>query len=121
MDNFEDLSTKPSGLFAREERSIRRGEFLPISERKYPRQGEIWRHQSGGPEYPTYYVKIVTMAFEVNNPKVIYSRCDENGIYVSIRFDKPDGTEVIMPQPFCDSLDDFLLLYERFKTSSLSI
>lgn len=122
MDNSEDFSTKTAGFFAREERSILRGDVISILEKNYPREGEIWKAKNGRETlYPTYFVKIVTMAYDCLTPIVIYNVCEENGIYKSIREDRPDGSELIIHQPFCTNLFEFYSHYERYKNSSLSI
>lgn len=73
-----------------------------------PSRGEIWT------TYDDIYCKIVCVANKLSKHKeeiVCYSKCDEKGIFISIR-DK-DGN--ITKQPFWIELEVFTSLWEKFK------
>jgi hypothetical protein len=63
----------------------------------------VYQHYNGG------YYRVINIAYhhEMLIPMVIYYRCDENGVFHSIR-SVNNGNEEIVPQPFYRILSDFV-------------
>lgn len=77
----------------------------------------IYQHYKGG----FYKVLDVVYDHETAKPYVIYSKCDENGIYKSIRgVDGLDG-EGIVKQPFSRSVKDFEQIIQGMSSLNSSL
>lgn len=107
------------GFFDHHQKSMDKGEFISAIENLYPKNGEIWALKD-----KDYYAKIVAIAYGNDNSEdainVIYSICEENGIYKSIRqwMGGSLGGEVIIRQPFMLSLEKFMNQFKLYKTNN---
>lgn len=75
-----------------------------------PKEGEIWT-------YNGKFCKIICVANELGGDGykddiVVYSKCNEMGIYMSIRDDKDNITR----QPFYQSVNIFINVWKKYKT-----
>jgi len=97
------------GFFDHHQRFINRGEWLSVEESKLPRFGEIWQTRHND----LHFVKIVCVAYSDDDEQiVVYNRCDEKGIFISLRTGSGEN-EKITKQPFCIHSLNFLMRYEK--------
>jgi hypothetical protein len=95
------------GFFAIEEQDIKLGRWMTIDEKLLPKDGEIWEFKLVPKNHHSFhYIKIVCVAYEadVHDKVVVFTRCNEIGLYVSLRTGEGKN-EIIVHQPFF--LDDF--------------
>jgi hypothetical protein len=74
--------------------------------------GQIWRCKD---TKNLHYVRIRDIAYDYAYQYVtiiIFNKCDENGVFISIR--DGENNEYVIPQPFFAKESKFLELYERY-------
>jgi hypothetical protein len=105
-------------FFDKHQRQIDLGQFITEEEKTLPNEGEIWRR---GVQLPwelnnqpfinlNDFVKIVCIAYHQGGAIICYYKCEENGLFKSIR-----ENEKIEKQPFWEYYQSFIEKFNKYK------